>query len=103
VYWHVISKDSTPTGGNIPFVPSATFYPQYNDIIPPFSDSQIAAQMSTMNSDFNGTIKWNFVNTSRTANTDWFNNAAPSTTQQTDMKNLLRVGGKGDLNVYTVG
>ncbi|KAJ7860890.1 hypothetical protein B0H13DRAFT_1116880 [Mycena leptocephala] len=40
---------------------------------------------------------------SRTANTDWFNNAAPSTTQQTDMKNLLRVGGKGDLNVYTVG
>ncbi|KAJ7640586.1 hypothetical protein B0H17DRAFT_1339287 [Mycena rosella] len=67
VYWHVISKDSTLAGGNIP-------------------DSQIASQIQTLNNDYAGN----------------FNNAGPGTSQQTAMK-ASRQGGKGDLNVYTVG
>ncbi|KAJ7692193.1 zincin [Mycena rosella] len=83
VYWHVISKDSTLAGGNIP-------------------DSQIASQIQTLNSDYAGNITWTLANTNRTVNADWFNNAGPSTSQQTAMK-ASRQGGKGDLNVYSVG
>lgn len=41
--------------------------------------------------------------TSRTVNSDWFNNAGPDSSEQTAMKDALRVGGVADLNVYTVG
>ncbi|KAJ7627867.1 zincin [Mycena rosella] len=83
VYWHVISKDSTLAGGNIP-------------------DSQIANQISVLNKDYAGNITWTLANTNRTVNADWFNNVGPSTSQQTAMK-ASRQGGKGDLNVYSVG
>ncbi|KAJ7625188.1 hypothetical protein B0H17DRAFT_1288199, partial [Mycena rosella] len=83
VYWHVISKDSTLAGENIP-------------------DSQIANQISVLNKDYTGNITWTLANTNRTVNTDWFNNAGPCTSQQTAMK-ASRQGGKGDLNVYSVG
>ncbi|KAJ6538264.1 metalloprotease [Mycena vulgaris] len=83
VYWHVISKDSTAAGGNIP-------------------DSHIANQISVMNKDYAGNIAWTLAGTTRTVNADWFNNAGPSTSQQTAMK-ASRQGGKGDLNVYSVG
>ncbi|KAJ7445255.1 metalloprotease [Mycena latifolia] len=83
VYWHVISKDSTLAGGNIP-------------------DSQIANQISVLNKDYAGNITWTLAGTARTVNADWFNNAGPSTSQQTAMK-AARQGGKGDLNVYSVG
>jgi hypothetical protein len=57
-----------------------------------------------MNQDYAAT-GYNFVlaGTTRTVNSDWFNNAAPGTSQQTSMKNTLRQGGAADLNVYTVG
>ncbi|KAJ6560121.1 hypothetical protein B0H19DRAFT_1146541, partial [Mycena capillaripes] len=48
-------------------------------------------------------IEFKLVNTSRTTNADWFNNAAPRTDQQTAMKSALRKGTSRDLNVYTVG
>ncbi|KAJ6580018.1 metalloprotease [Mycena vulgaris] len=83
VYWHVISKDSTAAGGNIP-------------------DSQISNQISVMNKDYAGNIAWTLAGTTRAVNADWFNNAGPSTSQQTAMK-ASRQGGKGDLNVYCVG
>ncbi|KAF9468892.1 metalloprotease [Collybia nuda] len=85
VHFHVISKDSTLSGGNVP-------------------DSQLAAQISTMNKAYAGSgFSWVLASTSRTVNSDWFNNAAPSTSQQTAMKRALRTGGAADLNVYTVG
>ncbi|KAJ6579952.1 metalloprotease [Mycena vulgaris] len=83
VYWHVISKDSTLKGGNIP-------------------DSQIANQISVLNKDYAGNITWTLAQTTRTVNADWFNNAGPSTSQQTAMK-ASRQGSKGDLNIYSVG
>ncbi|KAJ6616756.1 hypothetical protein B0H10DRAFT_1798827, partial [Mycena sp. CBHHK59/15] len=84
VYWHVISKDNTTAGGNIPA-------------------SQIAAQIKTLNADYNGQLTWVLAKTTRTINVDWFKNAGPNTNQQTAMKAALRVGGKADLNVYSVG
>ncbi|KAJ7673592.1 hypothetical protein B0H17DRAFT_1161806 [Mycena rosella] len=83
VYWHVISKDSKLAGGNIP-------------------DSQIANQISVLNKDYAGNITWTLGGTTRTVNADWFNNVGPSTSQRTAMK-ASRQGGKGDLNVYSVG
>ncbi|KAJ8503165.1 hypothetical protein ONZ45_g11092 [Pleurotus djamor] len=85
VYWHVVSKDDTLEGGNVP-------------------DSQIEEQMSVLNSAYTGTgLTFNLVNVSRTVNEEWFNEASPYSSLQTDMKNSLRVGGPADFNVYTVG
>jgi len=85
VYWHVVSQDTTLAGGNIP-------------------DSQIAAQINVMNTGYaNMGYSWTLAGTTRTVNADWFNNAGPGASQQTDMKNALRQGGVADLNVYSVG
>jgi len=85
VFFHVISKDSTLAGGNVP-------------------DSQLTSQISVMNKAYAGSgITWTLAGTTRTVNADWFNNAGPDTSQQTSMKNSLRQGGAADLNVYTVG
>jgi len=48
-------------------------------------------------------ITWVLTALTRTQNSDWFNNAAPDTQTQADMKRTLRKGGAGDLNIYTVG
>ncbi|KAG6831891.1 hypothetical protein H0H92_007008 [Tricholoma furcatifolium] len=85
VHFHVISQDSTEAGGNIP-------------------DSQISRQISVMNEAYaNLNIVWSLAGTTRTINSDWFNNVGPESSQQSDMKVALRQGGKADLNVYTVG
>jgi len=85
VYWHVVSKDTTLAGGNIP-------------------DSQIAAQISVMNTAYaNMGYSWTLAGTTRTVNADWFNNAGPGSSQQTAMKQSLRTGGVAALNVYSVG
>jgi len=85
VYFHVISQDGTPQGGNIP-------------------DNLINDQMRVLNKDFSGTgLKFVLASANRTINSDWFDNAEPDTQQQTDMKNALRQGGAADLNVYSVG
>ncbi|KAJ7170241.1 metalloprotease [Mycena crocata] len=84
VHWHVISKDANGKGGNIPA-------------------SQIAKQIKVLNADYSGAFKWNLASTTRTVNPDWFANVGPSTPQQAAMKAALRRGGKGDLNVYSVG
>jgi hypothetical protein len=42
---------------------------------------------------------FNLAATTRTANNTWYT-AGPGTTAQRDMKNMLRVGGKADLNIY---
>ncbi|KAF8063188.1 metalloprotease [Lyophyllum atratum] len=85
VYWHVISNGTTLSTGNIP-------------------DSQIEKQVAVMNADFANTgVTWRLAGTTRTVNTDWFNNVGPESSQQTAMKNALRQGGSADLNVYSVG
>ncbi|KAG6909436.1 hypothetical protein DXG01_000590 [Tephrocybe rancida] len=85
VFFHVISENDTPAGGNIP-------------------DSQIADQINVINEAYAKTgIRWALKNTTRTTNADWFNKAAPENEYQTAMKNQLRMGGAADLNVYSVG
>jgi hypothetical protein len=85
VYWHVISKDSTTAGGNIP-------------------NKQITDSINVLNQDYAGSgISFVLARTDRTVNADWFNNAGPNNAQQTAMKNKLRQGGAATLNIYTVG
>ncbi|KAJ6599789.1 metalloprotease [Mycena vulgaris] len=48
-----------------------------------------------------GNITWTLANITRTISADWFNNAAPSTSQQIAMK-PTRQGSKSDLNVYSI-
>ncbi|KDR83438.1 hypothetical protein GALMADRAFT_219264 [Galerina marginata CBS 339.88] len=85
VHFHVISKDSTLAGGNVP-------------------DSQLVNQISVMNAGYaNAGITWVLASTSRTTNSAWFTNVGPDTSQQTAMKKSLRTGSAKDLNVYTVG
>ncbi|KAH8102102.1 metalloprotease [Cristinia sonorae] len=85
VYFHVISKDSTLAGGNVP-------------------DSQIANQISVLNTDYAGSgLTFSLSGTTRTVNSQWFNQVGPDSSLQTTMKNQLRQGGANALNVYTVG
>jgi len=67
-------------------------------------DSQIANQINVMNTAYSkASITWVLAGTSRTTNSDWFNNVGPDASQQTAMKSALRTGTAKDLNVYTVG
>ncbi|CAL1701545.1 unnamed protein product [Somion occarium] len=85
VYFHVISKDSTLAGGNVP-------------------DSQIADQITVLNEDYAGSgLSFSLAATTRTVNSQWFNQVGPDSSLQTTMKNQLRQGGANALNVYTVG
>jgi len=85
VYFHVISQDGTPAGGDL-------------------SDQQIDEQITVLNNDFRPSgLSFVLIDTDRTVNADWFNNAEPDTQQQTAMKNALRKGGAADLNLYSVG
>ncbi|KAK0461910.1 metalloprotease [Desarmillaria tabescens] len=85
VYWHVIAKDNTTSGGYIP-------------------ESQIVDSIGVMNTDYaNTSISWLLAGTDYTINSDWFSNVGPDSSQQAAMKAALRVGGENDLNIYTVG
>lgn len=68
--------------------------------------SQITNQLTVINTAYSNSavgISWVLAGTTRTINSDWFNNAGPGSSQQTAMKTALRQGGVKDLNVYTVG
>ena len=59
-----------------------------------------------MNSNYAGSscgFSFILAGTTRTVNSDWFNNAAPGTLQEKAMKSSLRQGGAAALNVYSVG
>jgi hypothetical protein len=69
-----------------------------------FRDSQIEAQIEVLNTDYTGTgLSFSLVGTTRTEDTDWYENAGPETPEQTAMKTALRKGGADTLNLYTVG
>lgn len=85
VYFHVVSKDTTLSGGNVP-------------------DSQLSAQISVLNKAYSGAgLTFVLAGTTRTVNSNWFNSVGPSGSAQTSMKSSLRQGSARDLNVYTVG
>lgn len=67
-------------------------------------DSQVQDQIRVLNQDYSGTgLNFELQNITRTMNSAWFNNVAPETDLQTEMKNALRQGGANALNIYTVG
>ncbi|KAI0723040.1 metalloprotease [Earliella scabrosa] len=85
VYWHVVTRSTALSGGNIP-------------------DSQIAAQIDVLNEDYEPSgITFVLANTTRTTNSQWFTSAGPGNSLQTAMKRALRQGTAADLNVYSVG
>ncbi|TFK74491.1 zincin [Pluteus cervinus] len=85
VAWHVIAANTSTAGGYIP-------------------DSQITNQISVINKAYaSAGISFTLVNTTRTVNSDWFNNVGPDARQQDTMKSSLRSGGANTLNVYSVG
>lgn len=77
VYFHVLRKDQTIEGGNIP-------------------DSWITAQMNVLNNSFTN-FQFNLVSVDRTTNSTWFNGGGEKA-----MKSALRQGTCSDLNVYTL-
>lgn len=90
VYVHVVRKDLTVAGGNIP-------------------DSQIDAQIQVLNDSYAGrtgglgtATAFTFVKAGvdRTTNSQWFS-LRQGSKQEKDMKAALRQGGKADLNLYT--
>jgi hypothetical protein len=88
VAFHVISKDTTVAGGNLPA-------------------SRINAQIQVLNQAYAGStggaatgFRFSLASTSRTVNAKWFNLAEGSRAEQA-MKAALHVGGAGTLNVYS--
>jgi hypothetical protein len=88
VAFHVIMKDTTYAGGNVP-------------------DSQIEAQIDVLNDSFSGRtggastpFRFKLVSVDRTVNPSWFN-LGPGTGGETAAKEALRVGGADTLNIYT--
>lgn len=81
VYWHVIRSGTATSQGNIP-------------------DSQIANQISVLNSAYAGTgWSFNLVSTDRTTNASWYTCSGGSCESQ--MKSALRQGTADDLNIYS--
>ncbi len=81
---HVISKDTTREGGNIP-------------------DSMISAQIDVLNKSYAGTtggaatgFSFNHYKTTRTVNAQWYNLSR----SERKVKRALHEGGYGTLNVY---
>lgn len=88
VAFHVIEKNSTYAGGNVP-------------------DQQIEAQIDVLNDSYRGRtggastpFRFTLVSIDRTVNNAWFN-LGPGTGGERAMKEALRVGGADTLNIYT--
>jgi hypothetical protein len=77
VYFHVLRKDTTVTGGNIP-------------------DTWITAQINVLNQAYSN-FSFNLVSVDRTTNAQWFGGSG-----ENKMKGALRRGTCGDLNIYSI-
>ncbi|EAU87488.2 metalloprotease [Coprinopsis cinerea okayama7 len=85
VFWHVVSNDETPEGGNVP-------------------DSAIDEQMDVLNTAYQGTgLQFQLINVSRTVEPDWSAGALTDTPLSFEMKAALRKGGGADLNIWSCG
>ena len=87
VWVHVIRKDTTVAGGNIP-------------------DSRIAAQMDVLNQSFSSAtggddtgFSFNLAGVTRTTSQKWFN--LTGSAKDLAIKEALKVGGPETLNIYT--
>ena len=57
-----------------------------------------------LNQDYGSSgLTFSLAGTTRTVNSQWFNQVGPDSSLQTTMKRQLRQGGQNALNVYTVG
>jgi len=84
VSFNVVFTNETRAGGWIP-------------------DSDIQAQIKTLNADYNGTgISFVLVKTTRIKSPDWFVHAYPGSDQEQAMKRIYNIGDAATLNVYTV-
>jgi hypothetical protein len=88
VAFHVIRKDTTLAGGNVP-------------------GSQISAQIQALNRSFGGGtggantgLRFTLASTDRTTNARWFSLGQGSRNER-QMKAALRVGGANTLNIYS--
>jgi hypothetical protein len=64
------------------------------------TSQQIQNQMNVLNAAYASTgFSFSLASTDTTVNDTWYT-AGPGTTAQTAMKTALRLGGKGDLNIY---
>jgi hypothetical protein len=67
-------------------------------------DANVTALMKSLNTGYTLTrMQFKLKKTTRTLNANWFSKAGPGNAEQTAMKNALREGGAGDLNIYSVG
>ena len=87
VWFHVIRKDTTVAGGNLPA-------------------SRIAAQMDVLNTSYGGStggastgFTFHLAGVTRTTNQRWFNLTGSG--KERAMKRALKVGGPETLNIYT--
>ncbi|KAG8994545.1 hypothetical protein FRB90_000398 [Tulasnella sp. 427] len=84
VYWHVIQEDTTAAGGHV-------------------TADQMAQQIAVLNQGYaNGGISFKLAGSDYTTNEEWFTGLGPDDYND-DVKQALRKGGKGDLNVYSTG
>jgi hypothetical protein len=88
VAFHVIRKDTTLAGGNVP-------------------QSQINAQIKVLNASYSGatggantSFKFTLASTDRTTERKWFR-LTPGSRSEVEMKTALREGGATTLNIYT--
>ena len=81
VYWHVINNGAGIANGDIP-------------------QTQIDAQISVLNAAYKNTpFTFTLAGVDRTTNSTWYTCSGGGC--ETKMKNALRIGGAGDLNVYS--
>lgn len=104
MYFHNVYEDNSTDGGYLEYAYMTSVDHLNSNSDNSSSDSQIANQIDVMNTAYSSAnITWILAPLKRTQNAIWFNSAAPDTQAQTDMKQSLRQGGVGDLNIYTVG
>ncbi|KAF8183188.1 metalloprotease [Pholiota molesta] len=108
-YERQFKVDSVPNADGIESTGSSAVIQVYFHIITSstgagqLSLTDVHNQIQVINSDYASTgISFNLKSVTTTANDDWFTNCGPGTSQNTAMKQALRKGGAGDLNVYTV-
>jgi len=97
----VIYQDKTINGGYIRYGPFSLYTPSTTNSS---SDDQIKRQIQVLNDGFGkASIRYHLASITGSQNRDWFNNAGMGSPSQTAMKQALRRGGPGDLNIYSVG
>lgn len=103
VVFHVIQKDDSLEGGNVPYVEQSVRHPSLV-LIALIRDSQLEEQIDVLRQDYNGTgLSFYLANTTRTTDVDWFNISPSDEIGTLSMKASLRQGGRETLNVWLLG